>query len=100
MFQEVVRTDSAKQVGGGCTLNLPPRRTDNMHANATLTPRTRAKMVQLHLSQGRSLRASAAAFGVCEKTVRKWLQRARQTGSPARFEDRSSLPRRQPRKTS
>jgi transposase InsO family protein len=57
-------------------------------------------MVRLHLSQGRSLRASAAAFGVCEKTVRKWLRRARQTGSPARLEDRASTPRHQPRKTS
>jgi transposase InsO family protein len=59
----------------------------------------RAKLVRQHAAFGRSLRASAAAFGVSEKTVRKWLQRAQQSGSPPRLEDRSSRPRRQPRKT-
>jgi transposase InsO family protein len=71
-----------------------------MHANATLTPLTRAKMVAQHRALGRSLRATAAAFGVCEKTVRKWLQRATRAGFPARLPDRSSVPHRQPRKTS
>jgi transposase InsO family protein len=71
-----------------------------MHANATLTPLTRAKLIQHHLTQGASLRATARAFGVSDKTVRKWLKRAQASGFPARLEDRSSVPLRQPRKTS
>jgi transposase InsO family protein len=59
----------------------------------------RAKLIQHHLSQGCSLRASAAAFSVSEKSVRKWLKRARQSNFPPRLVDRSSVPLRQPRKT-
>ena len=70
-----------------------------MHANATLTPLMRAKLVRYHLATGTSLRATSAAFAVSEKTVRNWLQRAQQSGFPQRLEDRSSVPRRQPRKT-
>src|SRR5262249_6018508 len=99
MFQHVVRTLRLRQVGGGSTLNRLSYLTDNMHANATLTPLMRAKMIQLHLSQGCSLRVTAAAFGVSEKTVRKWLIRSKLSGSPPRLEDRSSRPLRQPRKT-
>jgi transposase InsO family protein len=71
-----------------------------MHANATLTPLTRAKMAAFHATHGTSLRETAAAFGVCEKTVRRWLARAKQLGFPARLADHSSTPRRQPRKSS
>ena len=71
-----------------------------MHANAILTPLTRAKMIAQLTSSGASLRSIASAFRVCEKTVRRWLARARQLGFPSRLEDRSSAPRRQPRKTS
>ena len=71
-----------------------------MHANATLTPLMRAKLVQHHRASGASLRATAATFGVSEKTVRKWLKRAQQLDTPQRLEDRSSTPLRQPRKTS
>jgi len=70
-----------------------------MHANATLTPLRRAKLVQHHRASGASLRATAATFGVSEKTVRKWLKRAQQLEAPHRLEDRSSMPLRQPRKT-
>ena len=70
-----------------------------MHANATLTPLTRAKMVRHHLASGASLRSTAATFGVSDKTVRKWLNRSQLAGSPQRLEDRSSVPRHQPRKT-
>src|SRR6266542_4486499 len=70
-----------------------------MHANATLTPLTRAKMIAQLTASGASLRSTAAAFRVCEKTVRRWLARARQAGFPQRLEDRSSAPLRQPRKT-
>ena len=99
MFQHVVRTLRFWQAGGGSILNRLSYLTDNMHANATLTPLMRAKMVFQHAASGRSLRASAAAFGVSDKTVRKWLKRAQQSGSPQRLEDRSSVPLRQPRKT-
>ena len=71
-----------------------------MHANATLTPLTRAQMVAALTTLGLSVRVTATTFGVCEKTVRRWLARARQEGFPQRLQDRSSVPRRQPRKTS
>jgi transposase InsO family protein len=71
-----------------------------MHANAKLTPLMRAKLVQHHRASGASLRTTAAAFAVSEKTVRKWLNRAKHADFPTRLEDRSSKPRRQPRKTS
>ena len=70
-----------------------------MHANATLTPLMRAKLIHHHLAHHCSLRASAIAFGVSDKTVRKWLKRAQAAGFPQRLEDRSSAPLRQPRKT-
>lgn len=72
---------------------------DNMHANAKLTPLMRAKLVQHHRASGASLRTTATAFAVSEKTVRKWLKRAQQTSSSVRLDDRSSRPLRQPRKT-
>ena len=49
-----------------------------MHANATLTPLTRAQMVAAFTTLGLSGRVTATTFGVCEKTVRRWLARARQ----------------------
>src|SRR6266850_562816 len=99
MFQHVVRTPRVWQVGGGFTRNRRLSHSDTMHANATLTPLMRAKLVRHHLASGHSLRTSAASFGVSEKTVRKWLKRSQLSGSPQRLEDRSSVPRRQPRKT-
>ena len=71
-----------------------------MHANAKLTPLMRAKLVQFHRASGNSLRRTAAAFAVSEKTVRKWLNRAATAKFPARLEDHSSVPLQQPRKTS
>jgi len=71
-----------------------------MHANAKLTPLMRAKLVQCHQAAGHSLRTTATAFAVSEKTVRKWLKRAAAANFPTRLEDRSSRPKRQPRKTS
>jgi len=100
MFQQVVRTTTVWQALGGSILNRLSFLTDIMHANATLTPLMRAKLVQHYLAHRCSLRACAVAFGVSDKTVRKWLQRARATGFPQRLEDRSSVPLRQPRKTS
>jgi transposase InsO family protein len=99
MFQHVVRTPKAWQVGGGLTLNHLSSLWVTMHANATLTPLMRAKLVQHHLISGASLRATANAFGVSDKTVRKWLKRAQQASPSQRLEDRSSVPLHQPRKT-
>ena len=99
MFQQVVRTGPVRQAGGGSTQPPTKSRTDNMHANATLTPLRRAKLVAYHHSHGTSVRATAAVFDVCAKTARKWIQRDRELGRPARLEDRSSAPHRQPRRT-
>ena len=71
-----------------------------MHANATLTPLTRAQMALAHHQLGLSLRTTAVAYGVCEKTVRRWLARAKAQDFPQRLPDHSSTPRHQPRKTS
>ena len=99
MFQEVVRTGPGAQAGGGSILNLTPRRTDNMHANARLTPLMRAEMITQFISQNLSRRAVATAFHVSDRTLRRWLQRAIQADFPSRLHDRSCVPRRQPRKT-
>ena len=45
----------------------------NVHKNAKLTPRGRAEIVRRVLDQGQTSKAVAAAFGVCERTVRKWV---------------------------
>jgi len=100
MFQDVVRTVRVRQAGGGSILNPTLSHTVNMHANAKLTPLTRAQMALMHHQLGLSLRDSATAFGVCEKTVRRWLARATAAGFPLRLHDHSSTPLRQRRKTS
>ena len=70
-----------------------------MHANATLTPLTRAQIAALLSSKTLSLRAAAAAYSVSEKTVRRWLGRARESGFPSHLADRPYTPHHQPRKT-
>ena len=100
MFQQVVRTLRVNRAGGGLTRHRPLSLMDNMHANAKLTPLMRANLVHHHLASGASLRSTATTFGVSDKTARKWLKRAQQSAFPQRLEDRSSVPLRQPRKTS
>lgn len=70
----------------------------NIHKNARTTPRSRAQIVQRILSAGERPRAVAAAVGVSERTVRKWLARYR-TGAEVGLVDRSCRPRRSPRAT-
>jgi transposase InsO family protein len=70
-----------------------------MHANATLTPLMRAKMISQLIAQDLSLRDAAAAYRVSEKTVRRWLKRAREADFPTRLADASCVPHHQPRKT-
>jgi transposase InsO family protein len=70
-----------------------------MHANARTTPRSRGDIVRMVLEEGQTLKAAAAAFSVCPKTVRKWIERYRQEG-PAGLRGRSSRPRCSPQRTS
>ena len=70
-----------------------------MHANARLTPKMRAEMIAHLTSSHFSLRVVAAAYHVSERTVRRWLQRARDAGFPSQLPDHSSVPRHQPRRT-
>ena len=71
-----------------------------MHANARLAPLMRAEIALLLTSQKLSSRCVALAYSVSDRTVRRWLARARESGFPARLEDRPSVPHHQPRKTS
>ena len=70
----------------------------NIHKNARTTPRSRARIVQRILSAGERPGAVAAAVGVSERTVRKWLARYR-SGAEVGLVDRSCRPRRSPTAT-
>jgi transposase InsO family protein len=70
----------------------------NVHKNAGLTPRGRAEMVRRVVEQAHTPKAVATAFGVCERTVRKWVRRFRDEG-PDGLRDRSSRPHRLRRPT-
>lgn len=70
-----------------------------MHANARLTPLTRADIARDVLINGLTIRAAAAARMVSEKTARRWVQRAREEGLGKRLFSRSCVPIVQPRKT-
>lgn len=65
----------------------------NVHENAPLTPRSRAKLVRRVLVERQTPKAVATAFGVCAKTVRKWVDRFLAEGE-AGLMDRSSRPHR------
>ena len=69
----------------------------DIHKNARLTLRSREALVQ-RVSRGMTLKAAAAAFNVTAKTAAKWVSRYRARG-PAGLLDRSSCPRRSPRRT-
>lgn len=70
----------------------------DIHKNARLTPHSRADLVRRVVVEGQSPKAVAAAFGVCVKTVRKWVARFRAEGE-AGLQDRSSRPHRLHRPT-
>ena len=70
----------------------------DMHENARLTPRSRAELVRRVVELGQTPKAVATAFGVCPKTVRKWVARWRTEGE-AGLADRSSRPHRLRRPT-
>ena len=69
-----------------------------LHANAKLTPSARLLLCRRITEEGRSLTQAAQAAGVSERTARKWLTRYRTEG-PGGLADRSSRPRRIPRRT-
>ena len=64
----------------------------DVHKNAPLTPAGRETMVRRVIA-GQTPKAVATAFGVCVKTVSKWVERFRREGA-AGLVDRSSRPHR------
>jgi transposase InsO family protein len=68
----------------------------NVHKNARLTPAGRALLAR-RVSQGWTAKSAAEAAGVSLRTARKWIGRHRR-GGERRHHDRSSAPRRCPRK--
>src|SRR5919202_1293834 len=68
----------------------------DVHSNARTTPHGRLLMVE-RLREGWGVAAVAAAAGVDPKTVRKWRDRFAAAGE-AGLRDRSSRPRRSPRR--
>src|SRR3954451_10998955 len=66
-----------------------------IHANARTCPKSRKLLVERILEQNWSVTAAAAAAGVSERTVWRWLKRWREEGKPG-LVDRSSRPHRSP----
>jgi len=71
----------------------------NVHKNARLTPLGRAVLVSRIADECWPVSRAAAASGVSERTAYRWLARYR-LGGERRLCDRSSAPRRCPRRTS
>lgn len=71
----------------------------NVHKNARLTPAGRALMMSRIEQQGWAVARSAEAAGVSRRTAYRWLARHR-LGGERRLHDRSSAPRRCPRRVS
>jgi len=68
----------------------------NVHKNARLTPSGRALLAD-RVARGWTVKAAASAAGVSRRTAHKWLARHR-LGGERRHHDRSSAPRRCPRR--
>jgi transposase len=68
-----------------------------IHENARLTPPSRAELAR-RVVEGQSPKAVAGAFGVCIRTVRKWVDRFRTEGQAGPM-DRASRPHRLHRPT-
>ncbi len=69
-----------------------------VHARARLTAKGRALVVGRVLEHGWSATAAAAAAGVAERTVWRWIARYRSEGE-AGLSDRPSVPRSIPHRT-
>jgi len=70
----------------------------NIHKNARTTPHSRAEIARRVIIEGQPPGAVAAAFGVCLKTVSKWVTRFK-AGGPDALADRPSRPHRLHRPT-
>src|SRR5260370_23288463 len=84
--------------GGGCRPTIPAEEEArmNIHKNARTTPRSRGQIVERVLTQQERPPAVAAAVGVSDRTVRKWLARY-SAEAAARLADPPGRPRRSPR---
>lgn len=71
----------------------------NVHKNARLTPLGRAVMISRIEDEGWPVKRAAEASGVSARTAYRWLGRRRR-GPSEDFTDRSSAPRRCPRRVS
>lgn len=71
----------------------------NVHKNARLTPLGRAVMISRIEDEGWPVARAAEASGVSRRTAYRWLDRHRR-GGERRHYDRSSAPRRCPRRVS
>jgi transposase InsO family protein len=67
-----------------------------LHGNARTCPNSRRLLIERVIEEGWSVSAAAAAAGISERTVYRWLGRYRQEGAHGLL-DRSSRPRRSPR---
>lgn len=63
----------------------------DIHENARTTPHSRAEIVRRVIEEGESRSRVAQAFGVCCKTVNKWVDRFLTEG-PEGLRERSSRP--------
>jgi transposase InsO family protein len=70
----------------------------DIHKNARLTLHSRAEVARRIVVEQQSSKAVAEAFGVCVRTVRKWVERLRAEGE-AGLRDRSCRPHRLHRPT-
>ncbi len=70
----------------------------NLHRRARTCPESRALLVRRVLEEGWTRQRTAGALGISERTTSKWLRRFRLEGSVGLL-DRSSRPRRSPRRT-
>jgi len=68
-----------------------------MRKRARTTLWSREDIVRLVLTDKQTLKAAAAAFSVCPKTVRKWVRRYQQEGNEG-LRDRSSRPKHSPKR--
>jgi transposase len=68
----------------------------NLHGNARTCPNSRRLLVERVIEEGWPVVAAAAAAGISERTVYRWVSRFRLEGN-AGLHDRSSRPLRSPR---
>jgi transposase len=69
-----------------------------LHANAKTCPASRLLLCRRVIEEGRAIAQAAEAAGVSARTAYRWLARYRAEGR-AGLQDRSSRPRRSPRRT-